>query len=267
MLVPSPAFPDQIIRLQSDDVDIDIPTLSAVFGGGPLSVDIRANKLNLEFAHHFLPTPPAKSDGPTAPAPTTQEQALSSLQNLTGGGTAEIVALGTTASPILEASINLRNVGVHDPLSNADQVISRIDVSHMTVQEGKIDTDIIEVSKAGTDALGQPAKFEANARGSVDFSWNPVFAGQSPFIQKDAAFDVTANVPEQNLSILTLFGQNLGITSDGRFALRAHIFNTLDNPRAVRGVDLERQSPAIGNRADRVVPNGPARRTRPDRFS
>lgn len=238
VLVPSPAFADRIIRLQSDDIDIDIPTLSAVFGGGALSADVRANKLNLEFAHHFLPAPAAKSADPNAPAPTTQEKALSSLQNLTGGGTAEIVASGTTASPILEASINLRNVGVHDPLSNADQVISRIDVSHMTVQEGKIDTDIIEVSKAGTDALGQPAKFEANARGSVDFSWKPVFAGQSPFIQKDAAFDVTANVPEQSLSTLTLFGQSLGITSDGRFALRAHIFNTLDDPRVFGALNL-----------------------------
>ncbi len=246
VLVPSPAFPDRIIRLQSDDIDVDIPTLSAVFGGGALSADIRANKLNLEFAHHLLPAPAAKSADSNAPAPTTQEQALASLQNLTGGGTAEIVASGTTASPILEASINLRNVGVHDPLSNADQVISRIDVSHMTVQEGKIDTDIIEVSKAGTDALGQPAKFEANARGSVDFSWKPVFAGQSPFIQKDAAFDVTANVPEQSLSILTLFGQNLGITSDGRFALRAHIFNTLDDPRVFGALTLNANRLQLG---------------------
>ena len=310
---PSPTTPAQMIRLQSDDIDIDVLNLNAVFGGGKLSADIRANKLNLEFAHHFLPAPSAPSSDPNAPAPTTQEKALASLQNLTGSGEAEIVASGTTASPVLEASINLRNVGLHDPLSNTDQVISRIDVSHLTIQEGKIDTDIIEVSKVGgavasntvaviasaadagksgantakavkpprtpkgasianaanasgaagqangaiaAAANAQPEKFEASARGSIDFSWKPLFDSQPPYIAKNAGFDVTATVPEQNLSVLSLFGRNLNITSDGKFSLRAHIFNTLEEPRVFGALTLNADRLQLGTAATSLYHTG-----------
>ena len=39
------------------------------------------------------------------------------LASISGGGTADIVASGTTKSPILDASINLQNVAYRDPVS------------------------------------------------------------------------------------------------------------------------------------------------------
>jgi AsmA family/TamB, inner membrane protein subunit of TAM complex len=239
--IPSPSTPEQIVRLQSDDLDIAVPNLDAVLNDGPLSGELRANKLNLASLHYFYNSSQKPDPNEDEAARAARKNIADRLASISGGGTADIVASGTTRSPIIDASINLHNVAYRDPVSKEDQVINRIDVSHLTVREGKIDTDIIEVLKTGTDKDTQKdLRFEANARGTIDFSWKP------PYFPKNAQIDVTATVPEQSVNVLSVFKRDLNITSDGRFSLSARLSNTLDDPRVFGALKIDASKLQLG---------------------
>ena len=226
LLIPSPTTPDQNIRLQSPDINMDVSGVDADFKkdangkGGKLGADVRVSILNLGAIRQLVPASIAQD-----PA---KAQLVRALNQLVGGkGEAEFVASGTTDSPVVQASINLTDIALQTGANSPPQVINRIDIAHLTASEGKIDTDIIELVKNRLDKNEVvDARFEANARGSIGFSWKP------PFIQPDAVIDIQATVPEQGLEALGAFGQNLNVTSDGKFSLRARVSGTLDNPQA-----------------------------------
>ena len=247
--IPAQASPEKIVKLQSDDIDIEIPRVLAFFKkGGALDADIRANKLNLEFLHHFSPV---VKEGTAANPLSDSQTALRALQNISGNGTAEFVASGTTDKPVVEASINLHDVAYKDPLTRTEYLFNRIDVSHLTAKEGTIDTDIIEILKTGTDQKTKAElRFEANAQGKIDFSWTP------PFIQKDATFDVRATVPNQDIKVLSLFKQDLNVTSDGHFALTAHLFNKINDYRIGGSLRFDATKLQIGTVATGLYQTG-----------
>lgn len=230
--IPSRSMPDRIVQLRSADLDLDVSRVDADFNfdfnsnGGPLYADMRISRLSLDALQHFYSVNPPDQPNLKEDERKSRQQIASALAGLSGSGTATIQVTGTTRSPIVEASVNLRDITYRQPGSPDAQVINRIDLAHLTVQEGKIDTDEIQVLKTGTDPItGQEMRFNANAHGNLDFSWKP------PYIRRDARLDVQASIPEQPLAILGLFKRDLNVTSDGKFALTAHLFNTLNNIR------------------------------------
>ena len=230
LLIPSPAAPDGKIILQSPDLDLEVSKVDANFDRGKpdtdadarkLTAEARINKFNLGVIRQLVPAA-MRQDQDKAGLVKTIDQLGG------GGGTVILVASGTTVLPVIEASINLTNVAIHSPNpSIPDQIISRIDIAHMTVQEGKIDTDNIEIAKIVRDPKTEAvlAHFDANARGSIAFSWKP------PYIKPDAVIEGEARVPEQGLDALAAFGQNLNVTSDGKFSMRATLSGTRDDPQ------------------------------------
>ena len=231
LLIPSETTPTRSLIVQSPDIDIEVSKVDAHYdrskpatdlSGRKLEADARINKLNLAAIRQWLPAG-IRQDA-------SQAKLADTLDQLGGGeATAVLVASGTTLSPVIDASLNLKNVTIHSPNANIpDQVISRIDVAHITAREGQISMENVELAKTVYDPKTEAllAHFDANARGSIAFSWTP------PYIKPDAVIEGEAKVPEQGLDALGAFGQNLNVTSDGKFSMRATLSGTLDNPQA-----------------------------------
>ncbi len=231
LLIPSETSPIRALIVQSPDIDIEVSKVDANYdrskpatdlSARKLEADARINKLNLDAIRQWLPAG-IRQD-------SSQSKLTDTLDQLGGGeATAIIVASGTTVLPVIDASLNLKNVTIHSPNPNIpDQVISRIDVARITAREGQIAMENVELAKTVFDPKTEAllAHFDATARGSIAFSWTP------PYIKPDAVIEGEAKVPEQGLDALAAFGQNLNITSDGKFSMRATLSGTLDDPQA-----------------------------------
>ncbi len=155
----------------------------------------------------------------------------------------DIVASGKTASPNLEISLNLRNIGYRgQTLDRVD--ISRAEVRGATIENGNVvepgyirATDIqVEKRDRTTKEI---RKYTAHAGGAISgFQW------QSPFIPDDAKLDLTANFAPQdasdnNLQVVSLFAPNLlPPTVVGTLTLNAAVKGTRAAPQLSGGLTV-----------------------------
>lgn len=155
----------------------------------------------------------------------------------------DVVATGKTASPNLEVSLNLRNIGYRgQTLDRVD--ISRAEVHGATIENGRVTepgyiraTDVQVEKRDRTTA--EIRKYTAHAGGSISgFQW------QAPFIPDDAKLDLTAKFAPQdaadnNLRVVSLFAPNvLPPTVVGTLALNAAVKGTRAAPRLTGGLTV-----------------------------
>jgi hypothetical protein len=154
-----------------------------------------------------------------------------------------IVASGKTASPDLEISLNLRNIGYRgQTLDRVD--ISRAEVRGATVENGKviepgyIRANDIQVEKRDR-STAEIRKYTAHAGGSITgFQW------QTPFIPEDAKLDLTARFTPQdaadnNLRVVSLFAPNvLPPTVQGTLSFNAAVQGTRAAPLLTGGLTV-----------------------------
>lgn len=221
LLIPAPNTPARIIRLSSGNSTLVVPRASVEYDG-PLDAELSAYNFNFGFLRAL-----------DIRRRTLNSAGLGSLwrylrpdasETLGGEGDLFVLASGQTRSPILDASINLRNFG---PVG---QTIDRLDVSRITAQEGKIEADGIELVKTAIGKENKPVRFTGKMAGSIGFSWKP------PYIAGDAPIMLEASLPEQPIVSLTAFKPNAPLDSDGVFSVQASVRNRLDDPRVTGAI-------------------------------
>lgn len=155
----------------------------------------------------------------------------------------DVVASGKTASPNLEVSLNLRNIGYRgQTLDRVD--ISRAEVRGATVENGKviepgyIRASDIQVEKRDR-STAEIRKYTGHAGGSITgFQW------QAPFVPDDAKLNLTASFAPQdatdnNLRVVSLFAPNLlPPTVEGTLTLNAAVQGTRAAPRLSGGLTV-----------------------------
>ena len=163
-----------------------------------------------------------------------------------------VVASGKTASPNLEVSLNLRNIGYRgQTLDRVD--ISRAEIRGATLDNGKvIEAGYIRASDIQVEKRDRSTKeirkYTAHAGGSISgFQW------QSPFIPDDAKLDLTARFTPQdatdnNLRVVSLFAPNLlPPTVEGTLSLNAAVQGTRAAPRLTGGLTVTAPKFQFGN--------------------
>ncbi len=163
-----------------------------------------------------------------------------------------VVASGKTASPNLEVSLNLRNIGYRgQTLDRVD--ISRAEVRGATVENGKVvETGYIRASDIQVEKRDRSTKeirkYTGHAAGSITgFQW------QAPFVPDDAKLDLTATFAPQdatdnNLRVVSLFAPNLlPPTVEGTLTLNAAVQGTRAAPRLTGGLAVTAPKFQFGN--------------------
>lgn len=211
---PSPFHPDDFVRIESEDATIDAKNISAVYDGD-VTADVSAYNIKLDILKRWI-----------------DQQ---NLNDLSGEGDILFTVSGRTKAPVFDASVSLRDV------TYRDQVFRRIEVSHAVVTQKQITIDDIAVVKVSKDLKTQKEyRFDANAHGSMDFSW------KAPFVTKDTRINAEIVLPEQEFSSFAAFTPSAS-QFDGRYSLRLGITNTLGNPRPTSGaMHVESKSLPIG---------------------
>ncbi len=211
---PSPFHPDDFVRIESEDATIDAKNISAVFDGD-VTADVSAYKIKLDILKRWI-----------------DQQ---NLNDLSGEGDILFTVSGKTKAPIFDASVSLRDVAYRD------QVFRRIEVSHAVVTQRQITIDDIAVVKVSKDPKTQKEyRFDANAHGSMDFSW------KAPFVTKDTRINAEIVLPDQEFNSFAAFTPSAS-QYEGRYSLRLGITNTLGNPRPTSGaMHVESKSLPLG---------------------
>jgi translocation and assembly module TamB len=221
-------------------IEIDASHIEAVYDGD-LTGEVSAYKVDLAFLQRWMQR-----------SSTHAEHGHLLTGQFSGVGDIGITASGKTRSPVLEVSVNLRNVGYADPAAptTAFPVIAHIDMDHAVIQEGSIAGSLRVL--ATDKSTSTPLDYALAVNGSVGFSW------QSPFIAPDAPLDISTGSPDHaKLSVplqalaffspyaLLLTGQDFsGVSnaaladSSGSISVAAHVSNTVDHPQLTGTLDI-----------------------------
>jgi hypothetical protein len=203
VVIPSPAMPTQVAHLESPDANIDAQ--ADVQFDGQLTGSLSAYNVNLTFLQNWI-----------------QEDIARQIK---GTGDLFVVASGKTSSPILDISISLRD------LSYRDQTLNRLEITHATIAEGSITADSIQLTKQDM-IQGTAVTYHGMARGTIGFTWKP------PFIPPDAKLDIQADIPRQNLQLLSAFAPGLAAASTGEIGISAHVAGTRTDPNVTGTLTL-----------------------------
>ncbi len=222
-IVLRPLLPQPGANPDNPDATLSLSPFTVVYKG-KIDADLTAYNLDADLLKGFLP-------------PDKRIDVSGKVDYL------DITATGQTASPDLEVSLNLRNIGYRG------QTLDRVDVSRAeirgttfdngkVVQEGYIRATDIQVEKRDTSTK-EIRKYTAHAGGSISkFQW------QSPFVPDDAALNLKATFAPQdandnNLRVVALFAPNiLPPTVEGTLTLDAEIGGTRAKPRLTGGMTV-----------------------------
>ena len=189
---------------------------------GTLDADISGYNIDLARLRNWIP-----------PTESTDNWFRDAIRHVTGKADAFITASGTLKKPVIGLNANLTDISYNGA------TVDKINLVHGLIAEPNIKFDNIQFTKRRNTGDQNTELFNAGlANGRLDFSWKP------PFVAKDAAFDIDADVPEQDLKVLTAFsrsnnsadsvGATVGLLapdSDGSFLAHAHVGGTLDKPQ------------------------------------
>jgi hypothetical protein len=219
LVAPAPDHANMPLRIDSPDAKIvankvDVAYDRAVNGKveyGDVNADVNAYNVNLTLIRNWLP---AKTRKP--------EPLLDFARQLTGTGDVLGFSVhGKTDSPIIDASANFTNLGYNG------FTVDRINLSRATIAEPEIEIQDIELTKTNGDGDPNGPKFIAKVtNGKIGFHW------KSPNVADDAPIEIDADVPQQDLNVLSVFGattsangkQGIFATDNsGSFEAHAHL--------------------------------------------
>gem|GEM_PF-4850252 len=205
LVIPAPSLPERILRLEFPEGIIEGENVSVTYGG-TITGDVRANNVDLAIIKTWLP-----------------DNAI--VRELTGKGDLFIQASGTTNKPQLELSyLNLQNIAFRN------FSVDRVEILNALVTEGKIQADTIRVSKTDRE---RNIKYQANASGSIAFSFSP------PFIADDAALDFKADLLNEDIRALVAPNPRIPNASNGTFSLTALVSGTKSAPNLFGFVTID----------------------------
>lgn len=172
---------------------------------GAIEAKLEASNVNLSFLAPLLP-PGVKVGG--------------SISDLT------VIAAGKTKDPEVTASVTLAH------LSYGSISFDRVESGRMTIAKSQLTIDGLRLVKDEAVPGGDPVEHLASIHGSIPFAWNASSGTPMPFFPTNVPIDLHASIPEQSLSVLSMFAPALQNSAfSGLFKADVNISGTLADKR------------------------------------
>ncbi len=168
---------------------------------GPINAQLEASNIGLGLLNPYLP----------------QGTKLGGML-----GDLTIVAKGRTKSPELTASVTL------DSPSFNSVAFDRLDSGRISVANRQLTIDGLTITKDEKLKDGTTVQHIVSIRGSLPFDWSSESGTPMPVFPTNVPMDLHASIPEQSLSVISLFAPKLqGSSFSGVFHASVDIGGTL----------------------------------------